>query len=64
VCIPMVEKKSSKLILVNPPILKGSFRHQLYLPMGSAYLASFLEEKGHEVKVIDCQATEIRNRQF
>jgi anaerobic magnesium-protoporphyrin IX monomethyl ester cyclase len=54
--MPMVEKKSSKLILVNPPILKGSFRHQLYLPMGLAYLASFLEEKGHEVKVIDCQA--------
>jgi anaerobic magnesium-protoporphyrin IX monomethyl ester cyclase len=59
VCMPMVEKKSSKLILVNPPILKGSFRHQLYLPMGLAYLASFLEEKGHEVKVIDCQALDI-----
>ena len=57
--MPMVEKKSSKLILVNPPILKGSFRHQLYLPMGLAYLASFLEEKGHEVKVIDCQALDL-----
>lgn len=55
----MVENKSSKLILVNPPILKGSFRHQLYLPMGLAYLASFLEEKGHEVRVIDCQALDI-----
>jgi anaerobic magnesium-protoporphyrin IX monomethyl ester cyclase len=57
--MPMAEKKSSKLILVNPPILKGSFRHHLYLPMGLAYLASFLEEKGHEVKVIDCQALDI-----
>ena len=57
--MPMVEKKSSKLIFVNPPILKGSFRHQLYLPMGLAYLASFLEENGHEVKVIDCQALDL-----
>jgi radical SAM superfamily enzyme YgiQ (UPF0313 family) len=60
----MVEKKSSKLILVNPPILKGSFRHQLYLPMGLAYLASFLEEKGHEVKVIDCQALDIDHQKL
>jgi anaerobic magnesium-protoporphyrin IX monomethyl ester cyclase len=55
----MVEKKSSKLILVNPPFLKGSFRHQLYIPMGLAYLAAFLEAKGHEVKVIDCLALDI-----
>jgi anaerobic magnesium-protoporphyrin IX monomethyl ester cyclase len=57
--MPMVEKKSSKLILVNPPFLKGSFRHQLYIPMGLACLAAFLEEKGHEVKVIDCLALDI-----
>ena len=55
----MVVKKISKLLLVNPPFLKGSFRHQLYLPMGLAYLAGFLEEKGHEVKVIDCLALDI-----
>ena len=59
----MVENKS-KVILVNPPILKGSFRHQLYLPMGLAYLTSFIEEKGHEVKVIDCQALDIDHKKL
>jgi anaerobic magnesium-protoporphyrin IX monomethyl ester cyclase len=45
--------------LVNPPPLKGVYRHQLYLPMGLAYLAAVLEEDGHEVTVIDCPAQEI-----
>ncbi|MCW4047433.1 MAG: cobalamin-dependent protein [Candidatus Bathyarchaeota archaeon] len=57
--MPMVEKKSSKVILINPPFLKGSFRHQLYIPMGLAYLAAFLEEKGHQAKIIDCLALNI-----
>jgi radical SAM superfamily enzyme YgiQ (UPF0313 family) len=51
--------KTVKIALVNPPILKGVFRHQLYLPIGLAYLAAVLEEKGHEVTVIDCPALEM-----
>ncbi|HER54323.1 MAG TPA: radical SAM protein, partial [Candidatus Bathyarchaeota archaeon] len=42
--------------LVNPPPLKGVYRHQLYLSLGLAYMAAILEENGHEVTVIDCPA--------
>ncbi len=45
-----------KTTLVNPPPLKGVYRHQLYLSIGLAYMAAVLEEKGHEVTVIDCPA--------
>lgn len=55
----MAERKSVKIALVNPPLIKGFFRHQLYLPIGLAYLAAALEGSGHEVNVIDCQALEI-----
>ena len=47
----MVEKKKVKVALVNPPITEGTFRHQLYLPMGLAYLAAVLEQNGIEVKL-------------
>ena len=53
------EQKLVKVALVNPPLLKGFFRHQPYLPIGLAYLAAVLEQKGHEVKVNDCQALDI-----
>ena len=55
----MVDNKNVKVALVNPPLTKGFFRHQLYLPIGLAYLAAVLEEKGHQVKIIDCQALTI-----
>jgi len=57
--MPMAKRKSVEIALVNPPILEGVFRHQLYLPIGLAYLAAVLEGNGHEVTVIDCQALEI-----
>ena len=53
-----------KTSLVNPPPLKGVYRHQLYLPMGLAYLAAVLEEDGHEVTVIDCPALEMNLEQL
>jgi len=48
-----------KTSLVNPPPLKGVYRHQLYLSTGIAYLAAVLEENGHEVTIIDCPALEM-----
>jgi anaerobic magnesium-protoporphyrin IX monomethyl ester cyclase len=48
-----------KTVLINPPPLKGVYRHQLYLSIGLAYLAAVLEENDHEVTVIDCPASEI-----
>ncbi|MCW4015414.1 MAG: cobalamin-dependent protein [Candidatus Bathyarchaeota archaeon] len=53
--------KSVKIALVNPPTLKGVYRHQLYLPIGLAYLAAVLEENGHEVTVMDCPALHMDN---
>lgn len=51
--------KKVKTTLVNPPPLKGVYRHQLYLPIGLAYLASVLEEGECEVTVIDCPALDM-----
>ncbi|MCW4023182.1 MAG: B12-binding domain-containing radical SAM protein [archaeon] len=45
-----------KTTLVNPPPLKGVYRHQLYLSLGLAYMAAVLEENGYEVTVVDCPA--------
>ena len=46
--------KTAKIALVNPPILKGVYHHQPFLPIGLAYLAAVLKKNGHEVTVIDC----------
>ncbi len=56
--------KTIKTTLVNPPPLEGVYRHQLYLPMGLAYLAAVLEKAGHEVTVIDCPAQMIDLKQL
>jgi anaerobic magnesium-protoporphyrin IX monomethyl ester cyclase len=48
--------KKVKTTLVNPPPLKGVYRHQLYLSLGLAYIAAVLEENGHKVTIIDCPA--------
>ena len=52
-------EKTSKVALINSPILKGVFHHPLLIPLGLAYLAAVLEKEGHEVKVIDCPACKI-----
>jgi anaerobic magnesium-protoporphyrin IX monomethyl ester cyclase len=45
-----------KVALVNPPLMKGVYRHQPYLPINIAYLAAVLEKAEHEVAVMDCSA--------
>jgi len=57
-------RKKIKTSLVNPPPLKGVYRHQLYLSIGLAYLAAVLEENGHEVTVLDCPALEINQEEL
>ncbi|MCS7096420.1 MAG: cobalamin-dependent protein, partial [Nitrososphaerota archaeon] len=47
---------TTSIVLVNPPICEGSYRHQPYMPIGLAYLAAVLEKAGHQVKVLDCAA--------
>ncbi len=51
--------KTAKVALVNPPPVKGVFHHHPYLPIGLAYLAAVLEQKGNEVLVFDCLASDI-----
>lgn len=48
--------KKTKVALVNPPTQKGVFHHQLYVPIGVAYLAAVVEKAGHDLSVIDCPA--------
>jgi len=57
-------KRNVKVALVNPPIVEGTFRHQLFLPMGLAYLAAVLEQQEIEVKIIDCQSLFINHQQL
>lgn len=57
-------QKRAKISLVNPPPLKGVYRHQLYLPIGLGYLAAVLEENGYDVTVIDCPALEMDLKQL
>jgi len=54
----MTDKKA-KVALVNPPLSKGVYRHQPYLPINLAYLAAVLERDGHEVSVTDCSAVDM-----
>jgi anaerobic magnesium-protoporphyrin IX monomethyl ester cyclase len=56
--------KRAKVALVNPPPMKGVFHHHPYLPIGLAYLASVLEEKGNEVLVLDCLASNLEHEQL
>ena len=55
--------KKANVALVNPPTLKGVFHHQLYVPIGLAYLAAVLEKNEHEIIVIDCPAMGLESRQ-
>ncbi|MBW2989712.1 B12-binding domain-containing radical SAM protein [Candidatus Woesearchaeota archaeon] len=43
----------SKVVLIYPPMVFGKKRGFGFPPLGSLYLASFLKEKGIDVKVID-----------
>ena len=55
---------TARVALVNPPAIKGVFHHHPYLPIGLAYLAAVLEQKGNEVLVLDCLASGIDQDQL
>ncbi|MCL2288591.1 MAG: B12-binding domain-containing radical SAM protein [Candidatus Bathyarchaeota archaeon] len=54
----------ANVALINPPPISGVFHHHPYLPMGLAYLAAVLEEKGSQVTVLDCLAEGIDQNQL
>jgi anaerobic magnesium-protoporphyrin IX monomethyl ester cyclase len=56
--------KTFRVALINPPLSKGGFHHQIYLPMGLPYLAAVLEKNEHEIEVIDCEALEIDHKKL
>jgi anaerobic magnesium-protoporphyrin IX monomethyl ester cyclase len=51
-----VEKKSAKILFVNPPVPPKTYLHSLFPLTGLAYMAAILDKNGHEVTVIDCPA--------
>jgi anaerobic magnesium-protoporphyrin IX monomethyl ester cyclase len=60
VVVSLVEKKSAKIMLVNPPIPSKTYMHTTLFPLiGIAYMAAILEKHGHEVTVLDCPALKI-----
>ena len=42
-----------KIVLINPPFISLSGDMHMALPLGLAYLASFVESHGHTVEIID-----------
>jgi anaerobic magnesium-protoporphyrin IX monomethyl ester cyclase len=51
--------KATKIALVNTPLLKGAPQHQLFPPIGLAYLAAVLEQNGYEIRIMDCPVCEM-----
>jgi anaerobic magnesium-protoporphyrin IX monomethyl ester cyclase len=50
----MVDNGIVKVALINPPPPAGAFVHYQSPLIGVAYIAAVLEEKGFDIKVIDC----------
>ena len=50
----MVERKTVKIALINPPPPPGAFVHYQSPLIGVAYIAAVLEKNGYQVTVIDC----------
>jgi len=48
-----------KIILINPRGI--SFSVSLWVPLGLAYIAAVLEEKGHKVEILDLNASKMSN---
>jgi anaerobic magnesium-protoporphyrin IX monomethyl ester cyclase len=45
-----------KVVLVNPPYLRGTTRHA---PLGICYIASVLEQSGFEVSIVDMESSDL-----
>jgi len=52
--MPVVERKSVKIALVNTPLPPRIFMHSQSPPLGLAYMAALLEKNEYEVTVVDC----------
>ena len=52
--MPVEERKSAKITLVNPPLPPKAFLHPQFPLIGLAYMAATLEKNGYEVTVVDC----------
>jgi anaerobic magnesium-protoporphyrin IX monomethyl ester cyclase len=56
--------KTTKIALVNPSLLEGTYGHPLFPPVGLAYIAAVLEQEDFEVRIIDCPICEINHEKL
>ncbi|UCD26582.1 MAG: cobalamin-dependent protein, partial [Candidatus Bathyarchaeota archaeon] len=56
--------RETKIALVNPPILEGTYRHPLFPPLGLAYMAAVLEQEDFEVRIMDCAVSEVSHEKL
>ena len=56
--------KTTKIALVNPPLLEGAHRHHLFPPLGLLYIAAVLEQEDFEVRIMDCPVSEINHEKL
>ena len=56
--------KATKIALVNPPLLEGTYRHPLFPPLGLAYMAAVLEQEDFEVRIMDCPVSEMNHEKL
>lgn len=45
---------TTKIALVNSPLIEADYHHPLFPPLGLAYLAAVLEQNNFKVKIMDC----------
>jgi anaerobic magnesium-protoporphyrin IX monomethyl ester cyclase len=53
-----------KIALVNTPFIEVKDNHPLLPPLGLTYLAAVLEQNGHEIKIIDCPASNFNHEKL
>ena len=51
-----------KVALVNPPLIEKVYHHPFFPPLGLAYLAAVLEQRGFEVNIYDCPVLEMNQK--
>jgi anaerobic magnesium-protoporphyrin IX monomethyl ester cyclase len=53
-----------KIALVNTPFIEVKDNHPLLPPLGLTYLAASLEQNDHEIKIIDCPASNFNHEKL
>ncbi len=54
----------AKVVLINPPLPEGVSSHPFFAPLGLAYMAAVLDQKGYEVRIYDCPVSGINQEKL